>query len=95
MQLFQAGVRFIDRIFYKALLPNRPCNCVVIRIIIIHAVAKKALVASDWVPRAAYERAETDLKVARQHIAPIEQQIANTVVALNNDPDIQIGRRVA
>jgi hypothetical protein len=48
-------------------------------------MAEKALVASDWVPRAAYERAETDLKVARQHIASIEQQIANTVVAL--DPD--------
>lgn len=51
---------------------------------------KKALVASDWTPRAVYERAETDLKVARQHITSIEQQIANTVVALNGDPDIEI-----
>ncbi len=53
---------------------------------------KKALVASDWTPRAVYERAETDLKVARQHIASIQQQIASTVVALNGDPDIEIDR---
>jgi membrane fusion protein, multidrug efflux system len=51
---------------------------------------KKALVASDWTPRAVYERAERDLKVARQHIASIEQQIAATVVALNGDPNIEI-----
>ena len=50
------------------------------------------LVASDFTPRAVYERAETNLKVARQHIASIEQQIANTVVALNGDPDIDIDR---
>ncbi|TSD83141.1 HlyD family secretion protein [Mycobacterium sp. KBS0706] len=49
---------------------------------------KKALAASDWAPRAAYERAETDLKVARQHIASIEQQAASTVAALNGDPEI-------
>jgi membrane fusion protein (multidrug efflux system) len=53
---------------------------------------KKALVASDWTPHAAHERAETDLKVARQHIASIEQQVANTVAALNGDPDIEIDR---
>jgi membrane fusion protein, multidrug efflux system len=53
---------------------------------------KKALIASDWTPRAAYDRAETDLKVARQHIASIEQQVANTVVTLNGDPDIEINR---
>jgi membrane fusion protein (multidrug efflux system) len=53
---------------------------------------KKVLVASDFTPRAVYERAETDLKVARQHIASIEQQIANTVVALNGDPDIEVDR---
>lgn len=49
---------------------------------------KKALVASEFVSRAAYERADTDLKVARQRIASVEQQIANTVVALNGNPDI-------
>ena len=53
---------------------------------------KKALVASGWTPRAVYERAERDLKVARQHIASIEQQIAGTVVALNGDPNIEIDR---
>ena len=53
---------------------------------------KKALVASDFTPRAVFERAETNFKVARQHIASIEQQIANTVVALDGDPDIENDR---
>jgi membrane fusion protein (multidrug efflux system) len=53
---------------------------------------KKALVASAFTSRAAYDRADTDLKVARQAIASIEQQIANTVVALNGDPDIDVDR---
>jgi membrane fusion protein (multidrug efflux system) len=53
---------------------------------------KKALMASDFTSRTLYERAETDLKVARQHIASIENQIANTVVALNGDPNIAIDR---
>jgi len=53
---------------------------------------KKALAASDWAPRAAYERADTDLKVARQHVASIEQQVASTVVALNGDPEIDVDR---
>lgn len=53
---------------------------------------KKMLVASDFTPRAVYERAETDLKVARQRMASIEQQIANTIVALNGDPDGDIDR---
>ena len=51
---------------------------------------KKALVASDFTPRAVYDQTETNLKVARQHIVSIEQQIASTVVALNGDPDIAI-----
>jgi membrane fusion protein, multidrug efflux system len=51
---------------------------------------KKALVASDFTPRELYERAETDLKVAHQHITSVEQQIANTVAALNGDPNIGI-----
>ena len=49
---------------------------------------KKALVASEFVSRAVYERADTDLKVARQRIASIEQQIASTVVALSGNPNI-------
>jgi membrane fusion protein, multidrug efflux system len=51
---------------------------------------KKALLASEFTPRAVYERADTDLKVARQNIASIQQQIASTVVALNGNPDIEI-----
>jgi membrane fusion protein (multidrug efflux system) len=50
---------------------------------------KKALVATEFVSRAIYERAETDLKVSRQRIASIEQQIASTVVALNGNPNIE------
>jgi membrane fusion protein, multidrug efflux system len=53
---------------------------------------KKALVASDFTPRAVYDQTETTLKVARQHVASIEQQIANTVAVLNGDPDIEIDR---
>ena len=51
---------------------------------------KKTLVAADFASRATYERAETDFKVAQQTIASIEQQIANTVVALNGDPNIDV-----
>jgi membrane fusion protein (multidrug efflux system) len=53
---------------------------------------KKALVASDWTSREVYDRADMDLKVARDHIASIQQQIANTVVALNGDPNIEVDR---
>src|SRR3954464_6591058 len=51
---------------------------------------KKALVASDFTPRAVFERAETNFKVSRQHIASVEQQIANTVVALSGNPEIDV-----
>jgi membrane fusion protein (multidrug efflux system) len=53
---------------------------------------KKALVVSDFTPRAVYELAETNFKVARQHVAAVEQQIANTVVALNGDPNVDVDR---
>jgi membrane fusion protein (multidrug efflux system) len=53
---------------------------------------KKMLVASDFTPRAVYERAETDMKVARHRMASIEQQISNTIVALNGDADIDVDR---
>lgn len=53
---------------------------------------KKMLIASDFTPRAVYEQAETNLKVARQRVASIEQQIANTVVALDGDPNIDVDR---
>ncbi len=51
---------------------------------------KKVLAASDFTSTSALERAETDLKVARQHIASVEQQIASTVAALDGNPDIEI-----
>jgi membrane fusion protein (multidrug efflux system) len=53
---------------------------------------QKALSVSDFTPRAMYDRAETDMKVSRQQIASVEQQIANTVVALDGDPNIEIDR---
>ena len=53
---------------------------------------KKALVANDFTPREVYDQTETALKVARQHVASVEQQIANTVAALDGDPDIEVDR---
>jgi membrane fusion protein (multidrug efflux system) len=53
---------------------------------------KKALMAADFTSRSVYERSETDLAVARQHIASVGQQIANTVAALNGDPNIDVDR---
>jgi membrane fusion protein (multidrug efflux system) len=53
---------------------------------------KKMLVASDFTPREVYDQTETTLKVARQHVASIEQQIASTVVALDGDPDVEVDR---
>ncbi|NID14651.1 HlyD family secretion protein [Luteibacter yeojuensis] len=51
---------------------------------------KKALLASDFASRAAYEQAETGLKVARQRIASMQQQVANTVAGLSGNPDIAV-----
>lgn len=53
---------------------------------------KKALVATDFTSKSSFEQAETTFKVAQQRIAAGEQQVANTVVALNGDPDIEIDR---
>jgi membrane fusion protein (multidrug efflux system) len=53
---------------------------------------RKALVTDGWTPREVFDRAETDLKVARQHVASDEQQIANSVAALDGDPNIEIDR---
>jgi membrane fusion protein (multidrug efflux system) len=50
---------------------------------------KEALIASGYTSKATLERADTDRKIAHQNIASIEQQIANTVVALNGDPEIK------
>lgn len=53
---------------------------------------ENALVASAATPRVMDDRAGTDLKIAQQHVASIEQQIASIVAALNGDPDIAIDR---
>jgi membrane fusion protein, multidrug efflux system len=53
---------------------------------------RKALVTDGWTPREVFDRADMNLKVARQHIASVEQQIANTVAALDGDPNIDIDR---
>ncbi|SMF03415.1 membrane fusion protein, multidrug efflux system [Tistlia consotensis] len=53
---------------------------------------KKALIASGFTSRAVLERAETDVKVANQNSAAIEQQIASTVAALSGDPNIEPAR---
>ena len=51
---------------------------------------KKALLANQFMSQSMYERADTDLKVARQRIASIEQQVANILVSLNGDPNIHV-----
>jgi membrane fusion protein (multidrug efflux system) len=53
---------------------------------------QKALVTDSWTPREVFDRANTDLRVARQHVASDAQQIANTVAALDGDPNIQVDR---
>lgn len=51
---------------------------------------KKALLASDFTSRSTYEQAETDLLVARQHIASAQQDVSNSVAELNGDPNIDV-----
>lgn len=53
---------------------------------------RKALLATDFTSRAAYEQAETDLTVARQHIASAQQDVSNSVAELDGDPNIQVDR---
>jgi membrane fusion protein, multidrug efflux system len=53
---------------------------------------RKALVTDGWTPREVFDRAEMNLKVARQRVTSEEQQIANTVAALDGDPNIEINR---
>jgi len=53
---------------------------------------RKALVTDGWTPREVYDKADTDLKVARQRVASVAHQIANVVAALNGDPDIEVNR---
>jgi membrane fusion protein (multidrug efflux system) len=51
---------------------------------------KKALLAADFASRSSYDRADTDVKVARQHIASAQQAVSNTIANLNGDPDIDV-----
>ncbi len=53
---------------------------------------RKALVTDNWTPREVFDQADVTLKVARQHIVSIGQQIANTVAALDGNPDIDVDR---
>ena len=53
---------------------------------------RKALVTDGWTPREVFDQADTNLKVARQHVASDAQQIANTVAALDGDPNIAVDR---
>jgi membrane fusion protein (multidrug efflux system) len=53
---------------------------------------RNALVTDGWTPREVFDRADKDLKVARHQIASDAQQIANTVAALDGDPNIEIDR---
>lgn len=53
---------------------------------------KKALLATDFASRAAYEQAQTDLMVARQHIESAQQDVANTIAGLNGDPNIAVDK---
>jgi membrane fusion protein (multidrug efflux system) len=52
----------------------------------------RALVTDSWTPREVFDRADMNLKVARQHVASDAQQIANTVAALDGDPNVEIDR---
>jgi membrane fusion protein (multidrug efflux system) len=53
---------------------------------------RRALVTDGWTPREVYDQADMNLKVARQHVASTAQQIANTVAALDGDPNIEVDR---
>jgi membrane fusion protein (multidrug efflux system) len=56
---------------------------------------KKALLASDFTSRSSFERADTDVRVARQQIAAAQQAVANTIAGLNGDPDIDVNKHPA
>jgi membrane fusion protein (multidrug efflux system) len=53
---------------------------------------RKALVTDGWTPREVFDEADTTLRVARQRVASDAQQIANTVAALDGDPNIVVDR---
>ena len=49
---------------------------------------QNTLVAAEATPRVVDDRAGTNLRVALQHVASLQQQIASTIAALNGDPNI-------
>lgn len=53
---------------------------------------KSALVTDGWTPREVFDKADTDLRIARQRVASDAEQIANTVAALGGDPNIVTDR---
>jgi membrane fusion protein (multidrug efflux system) len=53
---------------------------------------RKALVTDGWTPREVFDQADTTLRVARQRVVSITQQMANTVAALDGDPNIDADR---
>jgi membrane fusion protein, multidrug efflux system len=53
---------------------------------------RRALVTDGWTPREVFDQADMNLKVARQHVTSDAQQIANTVAALDGDPNIEVDR---
>jgi membrane fusion protein, multidrug efflux system len=53
---------------------------------------RKALVTDGWTPQEVFDQADTTLRVARQRVASEAQQIANTVAALDGDPNIEVDR---
>ena len=59
---------------------------------VLEYARQKALVHDSWTPREVFDRANMDLKVARQQVASDAQQITNTVAALDGDPNIEVDR---
>jgi membrane fusion protein (multidrug efflux system) len=53
---------------------------------------KNALVTDGWTPRAVFDKAGTDLRIARQRVASDAEQVGNTVAALDGDPNIVTDR---
>jgi len=49
---------------------------------------KKNLLAADVTSRSAYDLSETALKVAQRHITSAENQVSNSIAALNGEPNI-------
>ena len=53
---------------------------------------KKNLLAADVTSRSAYDMSETALKVAQRHITASENQVANSLAALDGNPAIALDR---